>query len=100
MQLYDEEQWEPDVFPFTDGKDAAEAALSVRGALRVSAIRTLVATKEHPGNRALVSRIVRERRSSFPNTDLILSRNARSPASPASGSAQTPPPRPPTARAR
>jgi glyceraldehyde-3-phosphate dehydrogenase (NADP+) len=44
----------------------------VSDALRVFSIRTLVAAKEHPDNRALVARIVRERRSSFLNTDFIL----------------------------
>ena len=62
----------PDVFPFTGRKDSAEGTLSVSDALRVFSIRTLVAAKEHPDNRALVSRIVRERRSSFLNTDFIL----------------------------
>jgi acyl-CoA reductase-like NAD-dependent aldehyde dehydrogenase len=62
----------PDVFPFTGRKDSAEGTLSVGDALRVFSIRTLVAAKEHPDNRALVSRIVRERRSSFLNTDFIL----------------------------
>jgi hypothetical protein len=38
----------------------------------VPSIRTLVAAKEHPDNRVLVARIVRERRSSFLDTDFIL----------------------------
>jgi glyceraldehyde-3-phosphate dehydrogenase (NADP+) len=62
----------PDVFPFTGRKDSAEGTLSVSDALRVFSIRTLVAAKEHPANRALVTRIVRERTSTFLNTDFIL----------------------------
>jgi len=62
----------PDVFPFTGRKDSAEGTLSVSDALRVFSIRTLVAAKEHPDNRDLISRIVRDRRSSFLNTDFIL----------------------------
>ncbi len=71
MRLFDEEQWGP-VVPFTGRKDSAEGTLPVSDALRVFSIRTLVAAKEHPDNRALISRIVRERRSSFLNTDFIL----------------------------
>jgi glyceraldehyde-3-phosphate dehydrogenase (NADP+) len=62
----------PDVFPFTGRKDSAEGTLSVSDALRVFSIRTLVAAKEHPDDRVLVARIVRERGSSFLNTDFIL----------------------------
>jgi len=62
----------PDIFPFTGRKDSAEGTLSVSDALRVFSIRTLVAAKEHPVNRAIVSRIVRERTSRFLNTDFIL----------------------------
>lgn len=62
----------PDIFPFTGRKDSAEGTLSVSDALRVFSIRTLVAAKEHPVNRAIVSRIVRERTSRFLSTDFIL----------------------------
>ncbi|MEW6280999.1 MAG: NADP-dependent glyceraldehyde-3-phosphate dehydrogenase [Candidatus Eremiobacterota bacterium] len=62
----------PDTFPFTGRKDSAEGTLSVSDALRVFSIRTLVAAKETPANKELLTRIVRERRSKFLNTDFIL----------------------------
>jgi len=62
----------PDSFPFTGRKDSAEGTLSVSDALRVFTIRTLVAAKDEPVNRELVTRIVRERRSAFLSTDFIL----------------------------
>lgn len=61
----------PDTFPFTGRKDSAEGTLSVSDALRVFSIRTLVAAKSTPSNRDLLTGIVRERRSSFLNTDFI-----------------------------
>ena len=62
----------PDIFPFTGRKDSAEGTLSVSDALRVFSIRTLVAAKENEENKALITRIVRERKSNFLNTDYIL----------------------------
>ena len=61
----------PDAFPFTGRKDSAEGTLSVGDALRVFSIRTLVAAKASEANQALVSDIVRRRRSSFLSTDFI-----------------------------
>jgi glyceraldehyde-3-phosphate dehydrogenase (NADP+) len=62
----------PDAFPFTGRKDSAEGTLSISDALRVFSIRTLVAAKGGEANKALVSGIVRRRRSSFLSTDFIL----------------------------
>lgn len=61
----------PDSFPFTGRKDSAEGTLSVPDALEVFSIRTLVAAKEHPANKELISAIVRARKSSFLSTDFI-----------------------------
>jgi glyceraldehyde-3-phosphate dehydrogenase (NADP+) len=61
----------PDTFPFTGRKDSAEGTLSVSDALRVFSIRTLVAAKEGPVNEALLTRILRERRSRFLSTDFL-----------------------------
>lgn len=55
----------PDVFPFNGRKDSAEGTLSVGDALRVFSIRTMVATRETPENRALFSQILEERMSHF-----------------------------------
>jgi glyceraldehyde-3-phosphate dehydrogenase (NADP+) len=62
----------PDTFPFTGRKDSAEGTLSVSDALRVFTIRTLVAAKETDANKALITQIVRERKSNFLSTDFIL----------------------------
>jgi glyceraldehyde-3-phosphate dehydrogenase (NADP+) len=62
----------PDAFPFTGRKDSAEGTLSISDALRVFSIRTLVAAKGTEANKALVSGIVRRRRSVFLSTDFIL----------------------------
>ncbi len=62
----------PDVFPFTGRKDSAEGTLSVSDALRVFSIRTLVAAKGTDANKALLTSIVRERKSKFLSTDYIL----------------------------
>ncbi len=62
----------PDSFPFTGRKDSAEGTLSVSDALRVFTIRTLVAAKGTPQNKAIITRIVRERQSAFLSTDFIL----------------------------
>ena len=62
----------PDIFPFTGRKNSAVGTLSVSDALRAFSIRTLVATKDQAANKALISTIVRERRSNFLSTDFIL----------------------------
>ena len=62
----------PDAFPFTGRKDSAEGTLSVSDALRVFAIRTLVAAKETDANKQIIKSIVTERRSRFLSTDFIL----------------------------
>ncbi|MBN1428188.1 MAG: NADP-dependent glyceraldehyde-3-phosphate dehydrogenase [Anaerolineae bacterium] len=61
----------PDTFPFTGRKDSAEGTLSVSDALRVFSIRTLVAAKENDINKAIITSIVRENKSSFLSTDFI-----------------------------
>lgn len=61
----------PDTFPFTGRKDSAEGTLSVSDALRVFSIRTLVAAKDNDANKAIITSIVRENKSSFLSTDFI-----------------------------
>ena len=61
----------PDTFPFTGRKASAEGTLSVSDALRVFAIRTLVAAKMTDRNREVLESIVRGRESKFLNTDFI-----------------------------
>ena len=61
----------PDSFPFNGRKNSAEGTLSVQDALRVFSIRTLVATRFNPQNKALVSEIIRNRDSGFLTTDYI-----------------------------
>ncbi|WP_137972914.1 NADP-dependent glyceraldehyde-3-phosphate dehydrogenase [Pseudomonas sp. F(2018)] len=61
----------PDSFPFNGRKNSAEGTLSVQDALRVFSIRTLVATRFNPENKALVSEIIRNRESGFITTDYI-----------------------------
>lgn len=62
----------PDTFPFTGRKDSAEGTLSVSDGLRVFTIRTLVAAKESESNKAILTKIVRARKSTFLSTDFIL----------------------------
>jgi glyceraldehyde-3-phosphate dehydrogenase (NADP+) len=62
----------PDAFPFTGRKDSAEGVLSVSDALKIFSIRTLVAAKGGPLNNAILTRMVRNRESSFLSTDFIL----------------------------
>lgn len=62
----------PDTFPFAGRKDSAVGTLSVSDALRSFSIRTLVAAKEQPLNKAIISDIVRNRKSNFLSTDFIL----------------------------
>ena len=62
----------PDVLPFTGRKDSAEGTLSVSDALRGFSIRTLVAVKDTDSNKQIISEIIRDRKSTFLNTDFIL----------------------------
>jgi glyceraldehyde-3-phosphate dehydrogenase (NADP+) len=62
----------PDSFPFTGRKDSAEGTLSISDALRVFSIRTLVAAKDDPENKDIITDIVRHNRSNFLNTNFIL----------------------------
>ncbi|MFY7826975.1 MAG: NADP-dependent glyceraldehyde-3-phosphate dehydrogenase [Flectobacillus sp.] len=62
----------PDTFPFTGRKDSAEGTLSVTAALRSFSIRTVVATKQTPENKALVNQIVENQESNFLSTRFIL----------------------------
>jgi glyceraldehyde-3-phosphate dehydrogenase (NADP+) len=61
----------PDKFPFTGRKDSAEGTLSVSDALRCFSIRSVVAARGSEGNRQLLTRILRERKSNFLSTDFI-----------------------------
>ncbi|MCS6966998.1 MAG: NADP-dependent glyceraldehyde-3-phosphate dehydrogenase [Cytophagales bacterium] len=62
----------PDTFPFTGRKDSAEGTLSVSDALRSFSIRSLVAAKLNPENKAIINTIVREHKSKFLATRFIL----------------------------
>jgi glyceraldehyde-3-phosphate dehydrogenase (NADP+) len=62
----------PDIFPFTGRKDSAEGTLSVSDALRIFSIRTLVAAKQTPQNKEIITHIVRNHQSKFLATDFIL----------------------------
>ncbi|MBF0253845.1 MAG: NADP-dependent glyceraldehyde-3-phosphate dehydrogenase [Candidatus Omnitrophica bacterium] len=62
----------PDLFPFTGRKDSAEGTLSVTDALKVFSIRSLVAAKETPANKSIITGIIRERKSNFLSTDYLL----------------------------
>jgi len=61
----------PDSFPFTGRKDSAEGTLSVSDALRAFTIRSLVAFKETERNKAILTEILREKKSNFLSTDFI-----------------------------
>lgn len=61
----------PDTFPFTGRKDSAEGTLSVEDALRAFSIRTVVATKDTPANKAIVNQIVSQHESAFLSTNYI-----------------------------
>ena len=61
----------PDTFPFTGRKDSAEGTLSVYDALRSFSIRTVVAGKENPENKAIINKIVTEGESNFLSTKFI-----------------------------
>jgi glyceraldehyde-3-phosphate dehydrogenase (NADP+) len=62
----------PDAFPFTGRKDSAEGTLSVSDALRCFSIRTLVAAKGDPLNKAIITDITRGNKSNFLTTNFIL----------------------------
>lgn len=62
----------PDTFPFSGRKDSAEGTLSVLDALRSFSIRTLVAAKATPENKALLTEIVENHKSNFLSTKFIL----------------------------
>ncbi len=62
----------PDIFPFAGRKDSAEGTLSVSDALRVFSIRTIVAAKQTPLNKEIITGIVRNHQSQFLATDFIL----------------------------
>ncbi|MBN3757523.1 NADP-dependent glyceraldehyde-3-phosphate dehydrogenase [Paraburkholderia sp. Tr-20389] len=61
----------PDIFPFAGRKDSAEGTLSVTDALRAFSIRSMVATKETDGNKALLDAMVKNHHSKFVNTGFI-----------------------------
>jgi glyceraldehyde-3-phosphate dehydrogenase (NADP+) len=61
----------PDSFPFNGRKDSAEGTLSIRDALRVFSIRTLVAAKSTPENKKIIGSILKNRESAFLSTDYI-----------------------------
>ena len=61
----------PDSFPFTGRKDSAQGTLSVFDALRSFSIRTIVATKQTPENKALLNEIINEDLSNFLSTKFI-----------------------------
>ena len=60
-----------DTFPFTGRKDSAQGTLSVSDALKVFSMRTLVAAKRTEQNEAIITDIVRNRRSNFLSTDFL-----------------------------
>jgi glyceraldehyde-3-phosphate dehydrogenase (NADP+) len=62
----------PDSFPFTGRKDSAEGTLSITDALKVFSIRAMVATKATDQNKAIITRILRNRQSQFLSRDFIL----------------------------
>jgi len=65
-------QRSPDTFPFTGRKDSADGTLSVSDALRVFSIRTLVAARADPLNKAIITDIIRQNKSNFLTTNFIL----------------------------
>ncbi|HMN94740.1 MAG TPA: NADP-dependent glyceraldehyde-3-phosphate dehydrogenase [Hydrogenophaga sp.] len=62
----------PDSFPFTGRKASAEGTLSVRDALEVFSLPTLVASKDSEGNKRIIRAIVTGRHSRFLSTDFLL----------------------------
>jgi glyceraldehyde-3-phosphate dehydrogenase (NADP+) len=71
INLNAQSQRGPDSFPFNGRKDSAEGTLSIRDALRVFSIRTIVATKNTDTNIQIISNIIRNRESAFLSTDYI-----------------------------
>jgi glyceraldehyde-3-phosphate dehydrogenase (NADP+) len=61
----------PDNFPFAGRKDSGENTLSVTDALRAFSIRTMVATKQTEGNKAILNHIVEHNESKFLSTRFI-----------------------------
>jgi glyceraldehyde-3-phosphate dehydrogenase (NADP+) len=61
----------PDIFPFNGRKDSAEGTLSVKDALKVFSIRTMVATKDNPQNREIVQKIINDHESDFLSRDFL-----------------------------
>ncbi len=61
----------PDTFPFNGRKDSAEGTLSVRDALRVFSIRTMVATKDSTQNRDIIQKIINGHESKFLSRDFL-----------------------------
>jgi glyceraldehyde-3-phosphate dehydrogenase (NADP+) len=59
----------PDIFPFAGRKDSAKGTLSVKDALRIFSIRTIVAAKDKEANKEILAKIVRERKSTFLSTE-------------------------------
>jgi acyl-CoA reductase-like NAD-dependent aldehyde dehydrogenase len=55
----------PDTFPFSGRKDSAQGTLSILDALRSFSIRSVVATKATPENKALVNEIIKDDLSNF-----------------------------------
>lgn len=62
----------PDVYPFTGRKDSAVATLSVHDALRSFSIRTFVASKDNPGNKEIIRKLIDNKKSNFIRTDYYL----------------------------
>lgn len=60
----------PDIFPFAGRKDSAKGTLSVKDALRIFSIRTIVAAKDKEDNKEILTTIVKERKSNFLSADL------------------------------
>ncbi len=71
INLNAQSQRGPDAFPFNGRKDSAEGTLSVADALRAFSIRSMVATKESPENKAIVQSILKDHTSNFLTLDYI-----------------------------
>mmetsp|Transcript_26009 Transcript_26009/g.65622 ORF Transcript_26009/g.65622 Transcript_26009/m.65622 type:complete len:558 (-) Transcript_26009:185-1858(-) len=62
-------QRSPDTFPFTGRKSSASGTLSVKDALRVMSVRTMVATKH--ANNGLVQQVIDTKTSDFLNMEYL-----------------------------
>jgi len=62
-------QRSPDTFPFTGRKSSASGTLSVKDALRVMSVRTMVATKN--ANNGLIQTVIDSRKSDFLSMDYL-----------------------------